>query len=83
MLGRGLEVPMPVILMGVMGGMIVDGLLGLFVGPVLLAVSYVLLLEWLRQHPASGGPQIDGSAARPSSESSGLPIEAIQRWVRP
>ena len=75
MLGRGLEVPMPVILMGVMGGMIVDGLLGLFVGPVLLAVSYVLLLEWLRQHPASGGPQIDGSAARPSSESSGLPIE--------
>ena len=34
---------MPVILMGVMGGMIVDGLLGLFVGPVLLAVSYVLL----------------------------------------
>jgi predicted PurR-regulated permease PerM len=60
MLGRGLEVPMPVILMGVMGGMIVDGLLGLFVGPVLLAVSYVLLLEWLRQHPAGGGPPIDG-----------------------
>ena len=51
MLGRGLNVPMPVILMGVIGGMIVDGLLGLFVGPVLLAVSYVLLLEWLQQHP--------------------------------
>jgi predicted PurR-regulated permease PerM len=31
--------------------MIVDGLVGLFVGPVLLAVSYVLLLEWLRQNP--------------------------------
>jgi predicted PurR-regulated permease PerM len=54
MLGRGVEVPMPVILMGVLGGMIVDGLVGLFVGPVLLAVSYVLLLEWLRQHPAGG-----------------------------
>ena len=51
MLGRGLEVPMPVILLGVIGGVIVDGLLGLFVGPVLLAVSYVLLLEWLQQHP--------------------------------
>jgi predicted PurR-regulated permease PerM len=49
LLGRGLEVPMPVILIGVIGGMLVDGLLGLFVGPVLLAVSYVLLLEWLRQ----------------------------------
>ena len=43
MLGRGLEVPMPVILIGVIGGMLVDGLLGLFVGPVLLAVGYVLL----------------------------------------
>jgi predicted PurR-regulated permease PerM len=57
MLGRGLEVPMPVILIGVIGGMLTDGLLGLFIGPVLLAVSYVLLLEWLRQHPAR--PRID------------------------
>lgn len=47
--GRGLDVPMPVILIGVIGGMVVDGLLGLFVGPVLLAVSYVLLLDWLQQ----------------------------------
>jgi predicted PurR-regulated permease PerM len=31
--------------------MIAEGLLGLFVGPVLLAVSYVLLLEWLEQRP--------------------------------
>ena len=54
MLGRGLEVPMPVILIGVIGGMLVDGLLGLFVGPVLLAVCYVLLLEWVRQHPVKG-----------------------------
>ncbi|MDB5376461.1 MAG: hypothetical protein JWR00_907 [Rubritepida sp.] len=60
MLGRGLEVPMPVILIGVIGGMLADGLLGLFLGPVLLAVGYVLLVEWLRQHPAEGGPQIDG-----------------------
>ena len=57
LLGRGLEVPMPLILIGVIGGMLVDGLLGLFVGPVLLAVSYVLLLEWLRQHPIDREPQ--------------------------
>lgn len=48
MLGRGLEVPMPVILVGVIGGMLADGLVGLFVGPVLLAVGYVLFVEWLR-----------------------------------
>ena len=39
MLGRGLEVPMPIILVGVIGGMLADGLLGLFEGPVLLAVA--------------------------------------------
>ncbi len=48
MLGRGLEVPMPVILIGVIGGMLADGLVGLFVGPVLLGVGYVLFLDWLR-----------------------------------
>jgi len=62
MLGRGLEAPMPVILIGVIGGMIADGLLGLFVGPVLLAVGYVLLLEWLRQHRVEDEAQIYGSA---------------------
>jgi predicted PurR-regulated permease PerM len=57
MLGRGLEAPTPVILIGVIGGMLVDGLVGLFVGPVLLAVGYVLLIEWLRQHRVESGPQ--------------------------
>jgi predicted PurR-regulated permease PerM len=63
MLGRGVEVPMPVILIGVIGGMIVDGLVGLFVGPVLLAVSYVLLLEWLRQNPVDGRHHSDEPAS--------------------
>jgi predicted PurR-regulated permease PerM len=67
MLGRGLEVPMPVILLGVIGGMIVDGLLGLFIGPVLLAVGYVLFVEWLQEQqpplqPAEDPVQMDGAA---------------------
>ncbi len=62
MLGRGLDVPMLVIFVGVIGGMLADGLLGLFIGPVLLAVGYVLLTEWLRQQPGEGGPQIDHPA---------------------
>ena len=52
---------MPVILIGVIGGMLADGLLGLFVGPVLLAVGYVLLIEWLRYDPVESAPQIDDS----------------------
>jgi predicted PurR-regulated permease PerM len=63
LLGRGLEVPMPVILLGVIGGVIVDGLLGLFVGPVLLAVSYVLLLEWLQKHPVDSSHHSDKPAS--------------------
>ncbi len=51
MLGRGLEVPMPVILVGVIGGLLADGMLGLFVGPVVLAVGYVLFMEWVQLHP--------------------------------
>jgi predicted PurR-regulated permease PerM len=54
MLGRGMEAPMPVILIGVIGGMIADGLLGLFVGPVLLAVGYVLFVEWLQHQKVDG-----------------------------
>jgi predicted PurR-regulated permease PerM len=47
MIGHGLEVPMPVILLGVIGGVMAYGLIGLFIGAVLLAVGYVLLREWL------------------------------------
>ena len=47
MIGRGLEVPMPVILLGVIGGVIAYGLVGLFIGAVVLAVGYVLFREWL------------------------------------
>ncbi|MEE7504777.1 AI-2E family transporter [Methylobacterium mesophilicum] len=55
LLGRGMQVPMPVILTGVIGGMIADGLLGLFVGPVLLAMGYVLLIEWMRRDEMDAG----------------------------
>jgi predicted PurR-regulated permease PerM len=54
MIGHGLEVPMPVILLGVIGGVIAYGLVGLFIGAVLLAVGYVLFREWLDEpEPAS------------------------------
>jgi predicted PurR-regulated permease PerM len=47
MLGRGVAVPMPVILIGVIGGMVANGLVGLFIGPVVLAVGYILFWEWV------------------------------------
>jgi predicted PurR-regulated permease PerM len=49
LLGRGLEVPMLVIFMGAIGGFIVDGIIGLFVGAVVLAVGYTLFHAWLEE----------------------------------
>jgi predicted PurR-regulated permease PerM len=47
-MGRGLTTPMPVIFVGVVGGTIVHGLIGLFIGPIVLAVAWELLRAWIR-----------------------------------
>lgn len=47
LLGRGVDIPMLVILLGAIGGMLAFGILGLFVGAVVLAVSYKLMMAWL------------------------------------
>ena len=50
LLGRGVDAPMPVILIGALGGMVSFGLLGLFLGAVLLALGYVIFMEWVGQN---------------------------------
>ena len=47
MLGRGVEAPMLVILLGAIGGMLMSGIIGLFVGAVVLALGYKLMEAWL------------------------------------
>jgi predicted PurR-regulated permease PerM len=46
-LGRGVDVPMLIILLGAIGGMMSSGLLGLFVGPVVLSLGYKVFQAWL------------------------------------
>jgi predicted PurR-regulated permease PerM len=46
-LGRGMKIPMIVILIGAIGGMLWSGIIGLFVGAVVLALGYELLTDWL------------------------------------
>ena len=48
MLGRGVEAPMPVILLGALGGMAAKGILGMFVGATLLALGYQIFMGWVR-----------------------------------
>jgi predicted PurR-regulated permease PerM len=51
-MARGLRTPMPVILIGVLGGTLSAGITGLFLGPIVLAVIWELLLPWLREPQA-------------------------------
>lgn len=56
LLGRGVDVPMPVVLIGALGGMVTGGVIGLFIGPVVLAVGYQLFWQWVEDQPQTGGP---------------------------
>jgi predicted PurR-regulated permease PerM len=47
MLGRGVDAPMPVILLGALGGMAGGGIIGLFLGAVMLALGYQLFMAWV------------------------------------
>jgi predicted PurR-regulated permease PerM len=47
-LARGMTTPMPVIFLGIIGGTIVHGLIGIFIGPIVLAVAWELLVAWAR-----------------------------------
>jgi len=68
LLGRGVDVPMAVIFIGAIGGFITSGIIGLFVGAVVLVLGYKLFLAWL--HPASvhqGSKRERSGAGEPSA----------------
>lgn len=46
-LGRGLDVPMPVVLIGAIGGMMSGGILGMFIGAAFLAAGYQVFMAWV------------------------------------
>lgn len=52
-LGRGMDTPMLVILLGAIGGMIASGIIGLFIGAIILALGYELFMAWLNQKQAA------------------------------
>lgn len=50
---RGAKLPLLLVFVGVIGGMLTFGLVGIFVGPVVLAVCWTLLVDWVRQPSAA------------------------------
>jgi predicted PurR-regulated permease PerM len=51
LLGRGVDAPMPVILLGALGGLAGAGIMGMFVGATLLALGYQIFMWWVASNP--------------------------------
>jgi len=66
MLGRGVDAPMPVILLGALGGMVTAGILGMFVGATVLALGYQIFMGWVAANPSGPRPADGGDAGAAS-----------------
>ena len=55
LISRGGALPLLLVFMGVLGGLLAFGFIGVFLGPVILAIAYALLAEWMR--PSQQVPQ--------------------------
>lgn len=63
MLGRGVDAPMPVILLGALGGMATAGILGMFVGATLLALGYQIFMGWVATNPDAGPVPVESDTS--------------------
>jgi len=63
MLGRGVDAPMPVILIGALGGMATSGILGMFIGATLLALGYQIFMRWVADNPERTRPPAAGDSS--------------------
>ncbi len=60
LMASGLPVPMLVVFIGVLGGTLAHGIIGLFVGPVILSLGYELMRAWISGDPAPASIPADG-----------------------
>lgn len=56
---RGADLPLLLVFAGVLGGLMSFGLVGLFIGPVVLAVAHTLWNAWIAEPPAEAAPASD------------------------
>jgi predicted PurR-regulated permease PerM len=59
LMGRGVDIPMLVILIGALGGMMSSGIIGLFVGAVVLAIMYILFMAWVDERKVSSEDNVE------------------------
>jgi predicted PurR-regulated permease PerM len=66
MLGRGVDAPMPVVLIGALGGMATAGILGMFVGATILALGYQIFMGWVDARPGGQAPGATDAQVAPT-----------------
>jgi predicted PurR-regulated permease PerM len=66
LMARGLATPMPVIVIGVIGGTIALGIVGLFFGPIIISVAWVVLAAWVQGSDVAPGGDRSSVDAEPS-----------------
>ncbi len=59
LVSRGLDTPMIIIFIGVIGGTLSFGIVGLFVGPVALGIGYKILVEWTKSDIQKAHPDVE------------------------
>ena len=67
MLGRGVDVPMPVMLLGALGGMASGGILGMFVGATLFALGHQIFMGWVTDNPNADPAVLQSEETAPGS----------------
>jgi predicted PurR-regulated permease PerM len=53
---KGADLPLLLVFLGVVGGLLAFGIIGIFIGPVVLAVGYSLLADWVNRPPSPAAP---------------------------
>lgn len=69
---QGADLPMLLILAGVIGGMFAFGMVGIFIGPVVLAVAFTLLQAWVDEVPVTLPDEQDATAKADGRPSDGV-----------
>ena len=66
LMARGVDTPMLVILLGAIGGMMMSGIIGLFLGAVILSITYAVFMSWVNEKSAD--PELEDTVAEAETE---------------
>jgi hypothetical protein len=80
---KGADLPLLLIFAGVIGGLMALGMVGIFIGPVVLAVTHTLLKSWIEEGETRDARPERSEARRPNEPPKNRPPQAAERGRPP